>query len=226
MVAVAAEASGHYAFQKLAERMAADPEGLQILEERPIINTTTVDFEKLLELPINTFGYQYAFFMAQNVSKPPSHSIIQHAYLFYFHPQKISADTRKSVKFIDSEELAYVCQRYRETHDLVHALLGMKTNMLGEVTVKWVEALQTNLPMCWSAAIVGPARLYPKQRSLYVKTYLPWALKCGHQAKLFMNVYFEKRFEQDADDLRSELNIPGLKREIVNVSERRSQRTV
>lgn len=35
-------------------------------------------------------------------------------------------------KFIDDEELAYVIQRYREVHDLMHTLLGMPTNMLGE----------------------------------------------------------------------------------------------
>lgn len=35
-------------------------------------------------------------------------------------------------KFVDDEELAYVIQRYREVHDVMHTLLGMPTNMLGE----------------------------------------------------------------------------------------------
>lgn len=39
--------------------------------------------------------------------------------------------------------------RYREAHDLIHTILGMPTNMLGEVAVKWVEALNTGLPMCY-----------------------------------------------------------------------------
>jgi ubiquinone biosynthesis protein COQ4 len=29
-------------------------------------------------------------------------------------------------------QLAYVMTRYRETHDLVHTILGMPTNMLGK----------------------------------------------------------------------------------------------
>ena len=37
----------------------------------------------------------------------------------------------------------YLNFRYRETHDLTHAVLGMPTNILGEVLVKWVEAIQT-----------------------------------------------------------------------------------
>lgn len=46
--------------------------------------------------------------------------------------QKVSPDTRMPPKFVDDEELAYVIQRYREVHDLMHTLLGMPTNMLGE----------------------------------------------------------------------------------------------
>lgn len=47
--------------------------------------------------------------------------------------QKVSPDTRMPAKFVDDEELAYVIQRYREVHDLMHTLLGMPTNMLGEL---------------------------------------------------------------------------------------------
>jgi ubiquinone biosynthesis protein COQ4 len=36
------------------------------------------------------------------------------------------------VQFIDDVNAAYVLQRYREVHDLIHAVLGMPTNMLGE----------------------------------------------------------------------------------------------
>ena len=46
--------------------------------------------------------------------------------------QRVTPDSRADVKFVDSEELAYVMQRYREVHDLLHTLLGMPTNILGE----------------------------------------------------------------------------------------------
>lgn len=36
------------------------------------------------------------------------------------------------VQFVDDINCAYVLQRYREVHDLFHAILGMPTNMLGE----------------------------------------------------------------------------------------------
>lgn len=66
------------------------------------------------------------------------------------------------VKFLDDPELAYVMTRYRECHDLIHTFLGMPTNMLGEVTVKWVEAMNIGLPMCYGGAVFGAMRLKPK----------------------------------------------------------------
>lgn len=50
---------------------------------------------------------------------------------FAFVGQHVTPDSRADVKFVDDEELAYVMQRYREVHDLLHTLLGMPTNMLG-----------------------------------------------------------------------------------------------
>lgn len=82
--------------------------------------------------------------------------------------QNVTPDTRQPVHFVDNVELAYVIQRYREIHDLTHTLLGMPTNMLGEVAVKWVEAIQTGLPMCVAGAVLGPLRFKPK----YVETFL------------------------------------------------------
>jgi len=55
---------------------------------------------------------------------------INHCHLTFF--QRVTPDSRADVKFVDNEELAYVMQRYREVHDLLHTLLGMPTNMLGE----------------------------------------------------------------------------------------------
>ena len=111
--------------------------------------------------------------------------------------------------------------RYRETHDLIHTVLDMPTNMLGEISVKWIEAINIGLPMCYggkdfsfnffsSGAIFGPLRLKPKHRELYRRYYLPWAIETGKNAKSLMSVYWEERWNQDADELRSELNIKKL----------------
>lgn len=89
-------------------------------------------------------------------------SSIQSLKTFNYLQQHVTPDSRMPVRFMDDPELAYVMTRYRECHDLVHTILGMPTNMLGEVSVKWVEALNTGLPMCYGGAIFGAMRLRPK----------------------------------------------------------------
>lgn len=73
-----------------------------------------------------------------------------------------SPDARPAVKYIDNLEHLYVMQRYRETHDFTHIALEQKTNMLGEVTVKYFEGIQYGLPMCVTGGIFGGARLMKK----------------------------------------------------------------
>lgn len=75
---------------------------------------------------------------------------------------KTTPDARPPVQFIDDADLVYVMQRYRETHDFSHVVLGMPTTMLGEVTVKWFEGIQFGLPMCVSGGLFGALRLGPK----------------------------------------------------------------
>merc|ERR1711923_431303 len=101
----------------------------------------------------------------------------------------------------------YVMLRYRQCHDLVHTLLGMPPNLLGEVAVKWFEAVQTGLPMCVTAALFGPVRLGPKHRQKYINIYLPWAIRSAYNSKPLMCVYFERHWEQDLGEMRRELNL-------------------
>uniref|UniRef100_A0A2Y9D1R3 Ubiquinone biosynthesis protein COQ4 homolog, mitochondrial n=1 Tax=Anopheles funestus TaxID=62324 RepID=A0A2Y9D1R3_ANOFN len=186
MIACLGETTGREALEKMLYYMRSTEEGQQILREKPRINTRTVNMDALKTLPENTFGYTYVKFMEDN---------------------SITPDSRMEVRFLDDPELAYVMTRYRETHDMVHAILDMPTNMLGEVTVKWVEALNTGLPMCYGGAVFGAFRLRPKQRQNYLRHYLPWALRTGRRIKPLMTVYWEKRWDQDVSELRKELYI-------------------
>ncbi|XP_021939024.1 ubiquinone biosynthesis protein COQ4 homolog, mitochondrial isoform X2 [Zootermopsis nevadensis] len=189
MIAVMGETAGDSAFRYILQTMQSDSEGQEILRNRPRINSLTVDLEKLRQMPDGTLGRAYIAFLDYN---------------------KVTPDSRLTVQFVDDVKLAYVVQRYREVHDLIHTVLGMPTNMLGEVTVKWVEAIQTRLPMCVGGALFGPLRLYPKQRQKYVKYYLPWAIQTGTNCKFLMNIYYEHRWEQPIIELHEELHIKML----------------
>nr|XP_036220046.1 ubiquinone biosynthesis protein COQ4 homolog, mitochondrial isoform X2 [Bactrocera oleae]XP_036220048.1 ubiquinone biosynthesis protein COQ4 homolog, mitochondrial isoform X2 [Bactrocera oleae]XP_036220049.1 ubiquinone biosynthesis protein COQ4 homolog, mitochondrial isoform X2 [Bactrocera oleae]XP_036220050.1 ubiquinone biosynthesis protein COQ4 homolog, mitochondrial isoform X2 [Bactrocera oleae]XP_036220051.1 ubiquinone biosynthesis protein COQ4 homolog, mitochondrial isoform X2 [Bactroce len=186
MIAALGETTGEATLRNILQTMELTAEGKRILKQKPRINTHTVDMNHLRSLGENTLGRVYMKFLDDN---------------------KVTPDSRMEVRFISDPMLAYVMTRYRECHDLVHTVLGMPTNMLGEVAVKWVEALNNGLPMCYGGAIFGAMRLRPKQRKEYVSRYLPWALKNGKEIKPLMPVFWEERWEQDIRDLRKELNI-------------------
>uniref|UniRef100_K7GAN2 Ubiquinone biosynthesis protein COQ4 homolog, mitochondrial n=1 Tax=Pelodiscus sinensis TaxID=13735 RepID=K7GAN2_PELSI len=186
LVAVLGETTGSVALQNLRDRMRHDPEGYQILEERPRIRLSTLDVTGLRGLADGMFGREYVRFLDSN---------------------RVSPDTRMPVKFVDDEELAYVIQRYREVHDLMHTLLGMPTNMLGEVAVKWFEAVQTGLPMCILGAVFGPLRLNARKLQILTTELIPWAVQSGRNASCVLNFYYENRWEQTVESLREEIGI-------------------
>uniref|UniRef100_A0A8B9VMX0 Ubiquinone biosynthesis protein COQ4 homolog, mitochondrial n=1 Tax=Anas zonorhyncha TaxID=75864 RepID=A0A8B9VMX0_9AVES len=186
MVAVLGETTGCLALPSLRDKMRQHPEGYRILQERPRIRLSTLDMDRLQGLPDGTLGREYVRFLEDN---------------------KVSPDTRMPAKFVDDEELAYVIQRYREVHDLMHTLLGMPTNMLGEVVVKWFEAVQTGLPMCILGAAFGPVRLNARKLQVLATELVPWAIRSGRNASCILNVYYEQRWEQSVESLREEIGI-------------------
>ncbi|KAI5615651.1 ubiquinone biosynthesis protein COQ4-like, mitochondrial [Silurus asotus] len=186
MVAVLGETTGHLALLKLRHRMNNNPEGYTVLTERPRIRLSTLDLSRMSKLPDGSLGREYLRFLEDN---------------------EVTPDTRADVKFVDEEELAYVMQRYREVHDLVHTILGMPTNMLGEVAVKWFEAAHTGLPMCIMGAILGPLRLSLRRKQKLVSSLGPWALRSGSRARCMLSVFYERRWEQNLEELRKELDI-------------------
>ncbi|KAM9595782.1 ubiquinone biosynthesis protein COQ4 homolog, mitochondrial [Morphnus guianensis] len=186
MVAVLGETTGCLALPNLRDKMKHHPEGYRILQERPRIRHSTLDMAKLRGLPDGSLGREYIRFLEDN---------------------KVSPDTRMPPKFVDDEELAYVIQRYREVHDLMHTLLGMPTTILGEVVVKWFEAVQTGLPMCVLGAAFGPIHLSARNLQLLATELAPWAIRSGRNASCILNVYYEQRWEQSVASLREEMGI-------------------
>lgn len=79
--------------------------------------------------------------------------------------------------------------------------------MLGELALKWLEVIQTGLPVAALSATVGSLRLSPAERRILNEVYLPWAVRVGRNAEYLMNVYYEEEFDTDIDSLRTRLRI-------------------
>jgi len=103
MVAVSGETTAWNALKHIEKKMLSDATGSRILKEQPRITSEIINFDKLGELPENTFGRKYADMMNR---------------------LGITPDSRKPVRFVEDPQHAYIMQRYRETHDFCHLLLG------------------------------------------------------------------------------------------------------
>ncbi|GMT32335.1 hypothetical protein PFISCL1PPCAC_23632, partial [Pristionchus fissidentatus] len=172
--------------QNIKTRMEKDDTGREILRLKPRISEKSINKNRLLKLPDGTFGREYARFL-DNLNTSP--------------------DNRPLVKYIDDEDVLYVMRRYRETHDFTHILLEMKTNMLGEVTVKYFEALQLGLPMAIMGSVFGGARLLTNNRRDLVTRNIPWVFDQAMNARLFISFDWENHFDVSITELQKILNV-------------------
>lgn len=107
---------------------------------------------------------------------------------------------------MDDPELAYVMQRYRETHDFYHALFGFKVSALPELALKGFEFTNLGFPMT-ALSLGASLRLKSHQRARLWTEFVPWALRCGSHAKCLLTVYWERRWQQDLDEMKRELDV-------------------
>lgn len=185
-----------YFIDRLRNAMLSNATGRRILRDRPRITSQTMSLEYLRGLSEKTVGKAYANWLDR---------------------EGVTPDTRDAVKYIDDPEEAYVMQRYRETHDFIHAITGLPVIIEGELAVKAFEFANTLLPMT-GLSLAAMVRLKPAERKRFVEVYGPWAFANGLKAEEMINVYWEEELETDADVLRARLGIeqPPDLREIRN----------
>lgn len=186
MVGVLGEATGQAALKRVFQRMERNPVGRAVLRDRPLISSATIPIETLRAMPCGSLGAGYAAFLDRHNFNP---------------------DDRTTVQFVDDPDLAYVMTRYRQVHDLWHVIYALPPSLLGEVALKWLEVVQTGLPMCGLAAIGGGLRLQPHQRSVVVQHVLPWVARQLVGSVDLMSVYYEKELDKQLSLLRCELGV-------------------
>ncbi len=187
MVALLGETSGTFALRQMRKAMLSCPDGKRVLELKPVLSSASIRSARLEDMPVGSFGKAYSDFMAIN---------------------GFDADGRRPVTLIDDEELAYVLLRYRQLHDLWHTLFGLPPTVAGELVLKWVEMVQTGLPVATLGALLGPTSIKsPKVRKLMRQVYVPWALRAGRRTQNLMSVFYEEEWETNIDDLRDRLGI-------------------
>lgn len=191
-VAALGEVTGHVALTQMYDIMMSDATGQRILNDKPIVGTSTLPIGDFIEKAKDkdnspmTFGKAYGIFLLEHGFDP---------------------DERHQVKYIADPELMYVMTRYRQCHDFWHVLTGLPPTVLGELGLKWLELLQTGLPVAALSATVGSLRLSTSDRQVLTHHYLPWAIRVSQQSVFLLNVYYEKEFDTDLVQLRERLGV-------------------
>ena len=214
-VAAVGEVTGSYALSKILVAMEKDENGRRILVERPVVDDrvakraaelleqhytslkegTGAQPQQEEEQPNITFGASYATFLQ-------THN---------FHPNE-----RTKIRFLSNPNLSYVMTRYRQNHDYWHVLTGLPPTVLGELALKWVELIQTGLPLAALSATGGTAvgvtsnnMLSRREREVLWEVYFPWAMRVGNGMgeNALMCTYYEEELETDLGVLRERMGI-------------------
>ena len=186
LVGALGELTGEAALKNMRDKMAGDAYwGARILRDRPLIEPPSVTLEFLRSMPDGSFGkclYNY-------------HAV--HGFEF---------GKRPPVERVEDEELAYVMNRYRQVHDLLHVLTGCPVSVSGEVALKWFEMTQTQLPMTALAAVFGTLRAEPT-RGDGARGSMLWAVRSAEKCEFLLNVPYEEKWELPLAELRRELKL-------------------
>jgi ubiquinone biosynthesis protein Coq4 len=169
--------------------MEGTEEGRRILKEKPRVTEQSLNFSKLKDYKHGTVGYHYYKYMSDNNFTP---------------------NERPIAKYIPDLELAYICQRYKETHDFYHILLNYGRTIPDEVAVKWFEALHLRLPSSSIASLFGTMRMNTSEIVNLYSRYLPHVITQSKNAKFVLGIYYEERLTESIDKLREEINIVPL----------------
>ncbi|WFD21713.1 Ubiquinone biosynthesis protein [Malassezia equina] len=199
LLTVLTQVSSYPRIDRLVAQMRSTHEGRCLLVSRPSLNSQTVDTAALAELPPGTFGRVWTAWLRAN---------------------RVSPDGRCEARYMPTYETRYVIQRYRETHDFYHVLLGMPTSTLGETVVKFFEAAHMHLPVAGLSALGGTLRVANDDARAWLTrdthgldmsslmALAAWAVRLGSQVRTpLISIHWEQRWEQPLDELRAELGL-------------------
>jgi ubiquinone biosynthesis protein COQ4 len=202
LIATLSESTASTFLPRLHEAMAAHPEGRQILRDRPIVSSQTVNLDYLRGLRRGTVGREYVEWLDRDGITPDSREKVRKTQV-----RSGRVNSLLQVRYIDSPSLAYTMLRYRQTHDLYHTLFTLPPTLAHELSLKVLEWANMALPAAALSSTFGPLRLSAPRRHMWREDWVPWALRTGAGGRTLVGVYWEKRWEQGIGELRRELGV-------------------
>ena len=166
-------------------------EGTPLLARRPELSTQSVDYDRLRELPATTLGGAYARHLDRN---------------------GITADYQAAAtRHVDDPDIAYLMRRFRQTHDVWHALLDLGIAGHEEVIIHWFSWGQLRLPVSALIMLFGTLKHIVGERRWHVLRHTALAAyRSGRDAAPLMPVIWEDRWDEPIARVRTELRISAV----------------
>jgi len=176
------------AMEPLLERMRRTEEGRRVLDERPAMNSRTVDVDRLRALPEGTLGREYMAHLERNGLDLDALTV--------------------PVQAGPTEECNWLLERVRQTHDLWHTVLGCSTEPYQEVLVHAFQWSQLRMP--YSALVVAfgiPKHFIGEARWRALRRQIPMMVRAGREADFMLGVYWEQHWEESMVSIRTRLRV-------------------
>ena len=187
------EITGRPRYRTLLRQMVDTPEGQRLLAERPELSSDHIDYDELRRLPATTLGGAYARHLDDN---------------------GLSADYQAAATHhVDDPDMAYLMRRFRQTHDVWHALLGIGVTGHEEVLIHWFSYGQLRLPVSVLIMLFGTMKhIVLEQRWAALRHSTLEAYHAGRDAAPLMPVYWEDLWEVPLDEVRARYGVRTLDR--------------
>lgn len=185
---VAEELTGRTPYARLMSAWASEPALAELLADRPELCSDQVDFDALRELPRSTLGG---------------------AYVSHLDDNGLSADYQAAAtRFIDDDDMAYLMRRFRQTHDVWHALTGLGTEGHEEVIIHAFSWGQLRLPVSAMVLVGGTLKhIVLEKRWGALRHALPEAYHNGRDAAPLLPVYWEQMWTEPLADVRARYGV-------------------
>lgn len=182
------ELTGRGRFASIRRQMFDGDEARDLLRDRPELCSDQVDYDWLAQLPEGTLGRAYSDHLVKN---------------------GLSADYQAAAtRYIDDPEMAYLMRRFRQTHDVWHALIELGTNGHEETIIHAFSWGQLRLPVSAMVIVGGTLKhIIGERRWGALRHALREAYENGRDAAPLITVYWERMWEEPLSDVRARYNV-------------------
>lgn len=182
------EITGRGKYRRYLANMRQDPAMQQLLRERPELSSEQVDYDALRALPAHTLGGCYVRHLDDNDLAADSQAALTH--------------------HVEDPDVAYLMRRFRQTHDVWHALLGLGVEGHEEVIIHAFSWGQLRLPVSALVVLFGTLKhIVLEQRWQALRRALIAAYQSGRNADPLLPVYWERMWQEPIAEVRRRYHI-------------------